>query len=186
MKKEGIRLCEPEALLVNTNKDMTIDVTADMRTKTVQNVDSLYGQRASWSPSPRHPTPLPTLVHNTREIQPESSGDDTDDYNYERLSAFTATSNYIPQEGDVLAVKDRFTSVAAPGETLPSSTRLRQGPVWLLQPEPGLRHLRQGIAESNGGYLFKLVNSGVGWQIPAETLSLPRTRNTASGAIRAI
>ena len=99
MKKEASVYVKPEALLVNTNKEMTVDVTAEMRTKTVQRVDfyvnNVLRQSLTEAPYTFTYTPTKPVKYSLKVVVTT-----TDDSKYERWSAFTATNNYIPGEGD--------------------------------------------------------------------------------------
>jgi hypothetical protein len=141
---------------------MTIDVAATMRTKTVENValyvDNVLLETLSEAPYTFTYTPVSDRKYNLKAVVTTTDGN-----SYERLSAFTATSNYIPQEGDVLAVKDRFTSVAALSGKTFAIVNEAEGKALYGSSNQNLGYdtFDKAFAESNSGYLFKLVNSGV-------------------------
>lgn len=160
MKKEASVYVKPEALLVNPKKEMTIDVTAKMRTKTVQSV-ALYVNNVLYQTLTEAPytftyTPASAVRYNLKAVVTT-----TDGTTYERLSAFTATNNYIPQEGDVLTVTSRLTSISA-GKTFAIVNEQESKALYGINDQNlGYDTYDKAFVESNTGYLFKLVNSSV-------------------------
>jgi len=85
----------------------------------------------------------------------------TDDSRYERLSAFTATNDYIPEEGDVLTITGRLTSITA-GNTFAIVNEADGKALYGINDQNlGYDVYDRAFAYSNSGYLFKLVNSSV-------------------------
>ena len=160
MKKEASVYVKPQALLVNTNKEMTVDVTAKMRTKSVQSV-ALYVNNVLYQTLTEAPytftyTPTKAAKFNLKAVVTT-----TDNTKYERLSAFTATNNYIPQEGDVLTVTGRLTSISA-GKTFAIVNEAEGKALYGINDQHlGYDTYDKAFAESNSGYLFKAVNSSV-------------------------
>ena len=160
MKKEASVYVKPEALLVNTNKEMTIDVTAEMRTKTVQSValyvDNVLKETLTQSPYTFSFTPTSVKKYNLKAVVTT-----TDNTKYERLSSFTATNNYIPQEGDVLTITSRLTNISA-GKIFAIVNEADGKALYGINDQHlGYDTYDKAFAESNSGYLFKLVNSSV-------------------------
>jgi GH35 family endo-1,4-beta-xylanase len=160
MKKEASVYVKPQAQLVNTQKEMTIGVTAKMRTKTVQSV-ALYVNNVLYQTLTEAPynftyTPATAKKYNLKAVVTT-----TDDTKYERLSGFTATNDYIPQEGDVLTVTGRLTSISA-GKTFAIINEAEGKALYgSYEQNLGYDTYDKAFVESNSGYLFKLVNSSV-------------------------
>ena len=160
MKKEASVYVKPQALLVNTDKEMTIDVTAKMRTKTVESValyvNNVLAQTVKEAPYTFTYKPTTAQKYNLKAVVTT-----TDGTKYERLSGFTATNNYIPQEGDVLTVTDRLTTISA-GKTFAIVNEEDGKALYGINEQNlGYDTYDKAFAETNSGYLFKLVNSSV-------------------------
>ncbi len=162
MKKEASVYVKPQALLVNTGKEMTIDVTARMRTKSVQSValyvnNQLY-QTLTEAPYSFSYTPASASTFNLKAVVTT-----TDDTKYERLASFKATNDYIPQEGDMLTVTDRYTSLSALSGKTFAIVNEEEGKCLYGSNNQNLAYdaYDKAFVESNSGYQFKLVNSSL-------------------------
>ncbi len=162
MKKEASVYVKPQALLVNTNKEMTIEVTAKMRTKTVQSVE-LYVNNQLYETLTEAPYKFSYTPANASTFNLKAVVTTTDNTKYERLSSFKATNNYIPQEGDILTITDRYTSIAAlSGKTFAIVNEV-EGKCLYGSTDQNLAYdtYDKAFVETNSGYQFKLVNSTV-------------------------
>ena len=162
MKKEASVYVKPQALLVNADKEMTIDVTAEMCTKTVQTV-ALYVDNKLHETLAEAPYRFTYTPQSIKKYSLKAVVTTTDGTSYERLSAFTATDKYIPQDGDVLTVTDRFTSLASlQGKTFAIVNEAEKKALYGSSNQNlGYDTYEKAFDDSNSGYLFKLVNSSV-------------------------
>ncbi len=162
MKKEASVYVKPQALLVNRGKEMTIDVTARMRTKTVQSV-ALYVNNKLYQTLTEAPYTFTYTPASAATFSLKAVVTTTDNTQYERLSSFKSTNEYIPQEGDVLAITDRYTSIAALSGKSFAIVNEEEGKCIYGSSDQNLAYdtYNKAFVETNSGYQFKLVNSSV-------------------------